>query len=185
MKLLFGALIGLVLLCGEAQARDAFDGITCGGDVAKALTGKTMADETVVAIEGRHKAIGLKDEGADEINDDLGMTAWTICGASYDMLLDRANRIHDVLAFPAHSRAMPEFSGVCQRGGKDLPDTVYAVLDNKKGFDPDPDHHSMSGPPLPAIAAWRVDEKHKRFVAVPVTGLLCPRTGIFTVDGGA
>jgi len=185
MKLFIATVFGLALLCGQAQAKDAFDGIKCGGDIPKALIGKTIPDGTAVKIEEAHKAIGLKDEGADEINDNLQMAAWTICGASYDMLVGNNSHIYDVLAFPAHARPTPEFSGICRRDGKDLPDTIYAVLDNKKGFDPDTSHHSMAGPPLPAIVAWHIDEKKRKFVAVPVAGLLCPRSGIFTVDGGA
>jgi hypothetical protein len=185
MKLLLGALIGLILLSSNAQARDAFDGVKCGGDIPKALVGKTMPDGTAVKIEDAHKAIGLKDEGAEEISDKLQMVGWTICGATYEMLIDNNSHIYDVLAFPAHSRATPEFSGTCQRSGKDIADTIYAVLDNKAGFDPDTTHHSSAGPPLPALAAWRIDEKKRKFVAEPIAGLLCPRWGIFTVDGGS
>jgi hypothetical protein len=184
MKLVLGALLGLILLTGSAQARDPFDAVSCGGDVRKALIGKTMDDGTAKATEDRHKAIGLKDEGADEINDNLQMVAWTICGTSYDFLVTNNGHIHDVVAFPPHSRATPEFGGTCQRNGKDLPYQVYAILDNKKGFDPDPSHHSAAGPPLPALAAWRIDEKARKFVAEPLPGLLCSRWGIFTVDGG-
>jgi hypothetical protein len=184
MKLLFGALIGLILLSGSAQARDAFDAVKCGSDIPKALIGKAMPDGTAVKIEDAHKAIGLKDEGADEINDNLQMVAWTICGVSYDMLISNGGHIYDVLAFPPHARQTPEFSGTCQRNGKDIPGTIYAVLDNKNGFDPDPTHHSAAGPPLPAIAAWRIDETKRKFVAEPIAGLLCSRWGVFTVDGG-
>lgn len=185
MKLFTGILVGLVLLCGSAQAKDAFDGIKCGDDIPKALIGKTLPDGTAIKIEDAHKAIGLKNEGADEVNDNLQMVGWTICAVSYDFLVGNNDHIYDVLAFPAHSRQTPEFSGICRRNGKDLPDSIYAVLDNKKGFDPDPTHHSSAGAPLPAVAAWRIDEKKRKFVAEPVAGLLCPRSGIFTVDGGA
>jgi len=82
MKRVLGALFGLALLCGPAEAKDAFDGIRCGDDVARALIGKTMPDGTAVKIEAAHKAIGLKDEGADEVSDNLQTVAWTICGAS-------------------------------------------------------------------------------------------------------
>jgi len=178
------AVVAAVLFSAPAQARDAFDALRCGSDVHTALVGKTMPDGTAKAIEDRHKAIGLVDEGADEINDSLQMVGWTICGASYDMLIDNNGRIYDVLAFPAHSRQMPEFSGTCKRDGKELSNVIYAVLDNRAGFDPDPSHHSGAGAPLPALAAWRVDEHQRKFVALPAAGLLCPRDGMFTVDGG-
>jgi hypothetical protein len=177
-------MLALLLSAGAAQAGDAFDAVKCGGDVAKALIGKMMPDGTAMKIEDRHKAIGLLDEGAEEVNDKLQMVAWTICGHSYDLLIDNDGHIYDVLAMPAHSRQTPEFGGTCQRGGKDVAGEIYAVLDNRKGFDPDPGHHSAAGPPLPALAAWSVDEKHRKYVAVPVAGLLCPRYGMFTVDGG-
>ncbi len=178
------ALVAGLLLCTGAQARDAFDALRCGADIPKHLVGNAMPTGTVKVTEDRHKAIGLIDEGAEEIDDNLQMVAWTICGASYDLLIDNAGHIYDALAFPAHSRQTPEFSGTYARDGKDLPDTIYAVLDNKAGFDPDPAHHSAAGPPLPALAAWRIDVKHRKFAAVPVAGLLCPRSGLFTVDGG-
>ena len=185
MKIVLGALLGLVLLAGGAQARDAFDAVKCGLDIPKALIGKTMPDGKAVAIEGRHTLIGLKDEGAEEINDNLQMVSWTICGGSFNFLINNNSHIYDVLAFPTHSRQTPEFGGTCTRNGKELPETIYAVLDNKKGFDPDPTHHSAAGPPLPALAAWRIDETKRKFVAVPVAGLLCPRIGIITIDGGS
>jgi len=185
MKRLFGAFVALALLTGGAQAHDAIDAVTTGSEIPKALVGKTMPERTADKHEDAHKAIGLKDEGAEEISDKLQMVSWTICGASYNLLIDNSSHIYDVLAFPPHSRATPEFSGTCQRNGKDIADTIYAVLDNRKGFDPDPTHHSSAGPPLPALAAWRIDERKHKFVAEAVAGLLCPRWGIFTVDGGS
>jgi hypothetical protein len=178
------AVLALLLFASSAEARDAFDAVHCGSDIPKALIGKVMPDGKVVKIEAAHTAIGLVDEGAEEISDKLQMVAWTMCGTSYDLLIDNGGHIYDVLAFPPHSRQTPEFSGTCERDGKDVADEIYAVLDNKAGFDPDPSHHSEQGPPLPALAAWRVDEKHRKFIAVPTEGLLCPRYGMFTVDGG-
>lgn len=184
VKSILGAVAGLILFSGAAQAHDEFDAVRCGKDIPKALLGHVMIDERVVVTEAKHKDLALVDEGADIINDNLQMVSWKICGGDYNMLVDSKNIIRDVLAFPAHGRQTPEFSGICQRGGKDLPDDVYAVLDNKTGFDPNPDHHSGAGAPLPALAAWRVDEKRMKFVAVPSAGMLCPRSGMFTVDGG-
>jgi hypothetical protein len=187
MKIAFGALLGVLLFAGQAQARDAFDAVRCDGDIAKTLIGKAMPLETVVAIEGRHKDLGLVDEGAEEINDHLGMVSWRICGRDFDMLVSDKNIMRDVILFPAHSRATPEFSGICRVGGKDMTDSVYAVLDNKTGFDGNTDHHYAWDDKtlLPALAAWRVDETHAKFVAVSVKGMMCPRSGLFTLDGGA
>ena len=40
---------------------DGFDSVRCGGDVREALLGRTMSNEKIVAIEERHKDLGLKD----------------------------------------------------------------------------------------------------------------------------
>ncbi|MEI9888312.1 MAG: hypothetical protein WDN08_17795 [Rhizomicrobium sp.] len=110
----------------------------------------------------------------------------TMCGREYHILIDKKNVMRDVLLFPAHSRAMPGFGGICRVNGKDQPWGVTAVLDNKAGFDSNPEHHYAvdDKTELAATAAWRVDEKAVRFVAVPVKGMRCPRSGLFTLDGG-
>ncbi|HEY4942509.1 MAG TPA: hypothetical protein VII56_13860 [Rhizomicrobium sp.] len=187
MKFIFGVAAGLLLFSGAAQARDEFDAMHCGGDIPKALIGHVMMDERVVVTEAKHKDIALVDEGAEIINDRLQMVSWRICGGDYNMLVDGKNVIRDVLAFPAHSRATPEFSGLCRVGGKEMTDSVYALLDNRSGFDPNTAHHYApdDGTLLPALAAWRVDEKRAKFVSVPVKGMSCPRSGLFTLDGGA
>ncbi|HXC56605.1 MAG TPA: hypothetical protein VNU97_15005 [Rhizomicrobium sp.] len=187
MKTIFGVVAGLLLFAGQAQARDAFDAIHCGADIPRLLTGKVMSDGTVVEAEARYKALSLLDEGGEIVNDRLNETGWRICGRSYEMLTDDKSVIRDVILFPVHSRAMPAFGGICKIAGKDMADAVDAVLDNRKGFDSNPAHHYAMDDRtlLPALAAWRVDEKHMKFVAVPVTGMMCPRSGLFTADGGA
>jgi hypothetical protein len=37
---------------------------------------------------------------------------------------------------------------------------------------------------LPAVTAWKIDQQHARFVKLSSEGLLCPRSGIYTIDGG-
>jgi hypothetical protein len=37
---------------------------------------------------------------------------------------------------------------------------------------------------LPALSAWKIDEKQKKFVELQTEGLRCSRDGIITVDGG-
>ena len=130
-----------LLFCASAQAREAFDAITCGAAIPKVLIGKTMPNGKVVAIEARHKSIELRDLGADEISDRLQMVEWRICGRDYNILVDRHDIMRDVLPFPDHSRATPEFAGICQIGGKDTAEPVYALLDNKAGFDANSEHH--------------------------------------------
>lgn len=181
-----GILIISLLFCGEAEARDTFDAIKWGADIPKTLIGKTMPDGTAVAIKGRHKTIGLKDLGADEISDRLQMVEWRICGSDYNILIDRNNVMRDVLLFPDHSRSTPEFGGICQINGKDTTQSIIALLDNRADFDANTEHHYSpeDNTYLPALAAWRIDEKRAKFMKLSVTGLRCPRSGINSVDGG-
>ena len=89
------------------------------------------------------------------------------------MLVDRRNIIGDAMPWPAHSRQSPAFSGLCRRGDKELPDVVVGILDAAR-----------AGDPLPALSAWKIDQQHAKFVKISTDGLLCPRSGICTVDGG-
>jgi hypothetical protein len=73
--------------------------------------------------------LGLKRLGADEISDNLTSINWLICGTEYIVLVDRGNIIADAMPWPAHSKQSPAFSGICRRGGKELPDIVVAILD--------------------------------------------------------
>jgi hypothetical protein len=36
---------------------------------------------------------------------------------------------------------------------------------------------------LPVLSAWKIDQKQARFIKASIEGLLCPRNGIYTVDG--
>jgi hypothetical protein len=109
--------------------------------------------------------------GADIISDHLSSVNWLICGTEYILLED--NIVRDVLPFPPHSKQAPAFTGVCQINGKDVPGLIVAVLNYKTGTEP-----------LTANAAWKIDEKRAKFVTMSTDGLLCPRSGIFTIDGG-
>ena len=70
------AILALVfpLFCGSSMCNaDGFDSVRCGSDVRKALLGRTMSNEKIVAIEERHKDLGLKDLGVSEISDRLSV----------------------------------------------------------------------------------------------------------------
>ena len=55
----------LALFCMRSICNaDGFDSVRCGSDVRKALLGRKMSNEKIVAIEERHKDLGLKDLGA-------------------------------------------------------------------------------------------------------------------------
>ena len=157
----------------QAAPADEFEKVMCGGDVPKALIGQRSTNGAVAAAEKKYRFLGLKDLGGDEISDRLSSVTWEICGAEYIMLIERGGMIRDVLAFPAHSKISPAFSGACQYKGKELPGIYVAVLDGIT--------HADS---LPVRFAWKIDQSRVKFVQVPSDGLLCPRSGISTADGG-
>jgi hypothetical protein len=172
-----------VLVSGAAQAQDGFEAVRCGTDVRGALLGKRMSDEPAVQIEKRHADLSLKDLGGDEISDSLNSTSWRICAKEYVVVSDQRGVVRDVLLFPPHSRAAPQFSGTCQANGKMMSVAAIGVLDNRgaKGSS----HYSVQDETLlPATAAWKIDGKTGKFVALPPAGLSCPRNAIVTLDGG-
>lgn len=183
---LFAIVIATMLVsAGAAYAGDAFETVKCGGNIPSALLGKRLSVEPFAAVEARHKDIGLKSLGGDEISDALEDAAFSICGKEYLVLLGAHEKIRDVLAFPAHSRTSPAFTaGNCQRNGKPMQDAVMAVLDNRAAGG-GTSHYSGDDPTLlPALAAWKIDEKSAKFVAISPRGVSCPRGGIITADGG-
>jgi len=162
----------VLLFCGSSICgADGFDLVRCGSDVRKALLGRTMPNEKVVAIEERHKDLGFKDLGGTEISDRLFLVSWQICGEEYALLEDKGV-VRDVLKFPKHSKDSPEFIGSCQLNGHDVPGTAIGVLKNE------------GGEVLPAVIAWKIDDKQKKFVMLQTEGLRCSRDGIITADGG-
>jgi hypothetical protein len=167
-------LLALICLASTPAARaDEFAKLQCGTDIAKALIGQRSVNERVVATEKRYQKLGLKHLGADEISDNLSSVDWVICGTEYTLLVDRRNVIGDALAVPPHSKEAPAFSGICKLKGKELPDVIFAILDGAR-----------AGDPLPVLSAWKIDQPHAKFVKIPTDGLLCPRSGIYTIDGG-
>jgi hypothetical protein len=163
----------LPLFCGRnICAADGFDSVRCGSEVEKALLGRTMSNEKVVVLEAKHKDLGLKDLGGQEISDRLFLISWRICGEEY-ALLEEKDVVRDVLKFPKHSKDSPQFLGSCQLNGHDLPGTVFGVLKEEHGVEM-----------LPAVIAWKIDEKQMKFVKLQTDGLRCSREGIGTVEGG-
>jgi hypothetical protein len=166
-------LVLLPFVCGNADAKDGFEKVQCGSDIPDALIGQRMSDEPSAVVEGRHSTLGLKDLGGYEASDRLFSSSWLICDSEFELILDDHSVVRDALRFPPHSRSSPGFIGRCQVNGKELPATIVAVLDNKAGMEM-----------LAAEAAWKIDEESAKFVKMPTDGLRCPRTGIFSVDGG-
>lgn len=153
---------------------DGFSAIRCGDDVAKALIGKKMSNETVVVLEKRHEDLGLKDLGASEISDRLSCISWLICGSEFMLLQDKST-VSDVLKMPAHSKQSPLFIGTCEMNGKETKTIVVAILDTET---------ENGAPTLPAKIAWKIDEKNGKFVSLAIAGVRCPHSGIITLDGG-
>ncbi len=183
---MFPIVIAIMLVSSSAAyAGDAFEAVKCGSDIPSALVGKRLSVEPFAAVEGRHRDLSLKSLGGDEISDDLNDASFSICGKEYVLLLGAHAKICDVLAFPAHSRTSPAFTaGNCQMNGKPLGDAVMAVLDNRAATG-STSHYSGDDPTLlPATAAWKIDEKSVKFVAISPRGVSCPRGGILTTDGG-
>src|SRR6266478_5111026 len=163
----------IALFCmGSIYGADGFDSVRCGSDVRKALLGHIMSNETIVVLEQRHKDLGLKDVGASEISDRLNVISWRICGEEYVLLEDK-DVVRDILKFPKHSKDSPAFIGSCQLNGHDVPGSAIGVLKNGHGVEM-----------LPAVIAWKIDDKQMKFVKLQTEGLRCSRNGIITADGG-
>ena len=182
MKILRSLLLGffgLSMLAWNCQlspnvsAADLFSKIRCGADIPTALIGGSMTNESAASIEARHKALGLKDLGGSELKGDLFLSSWLICGNEYLLILDKKSIVRDVLQFPQHSKASPEFIGSCRVNGKQLPEDIVAVLDNQAGAEN-----------LSVKLAWKIDPRKAKFVKLITEGMQCPRSGIITADGG-
>ena len=138
----------LALFCTRSICNaDGFDSVHCGSDVRKALLGQKMSNEKIVALEERHKDLGLKDLGGTEISDRIFLISWRICGEEYVLLEDK-DVVRDVLKFPEHSKDSPQFIGSCQLNGHDLLGSAIGVLKNENGVEM-----------LSAMSAWKIDEK--------------------------
>src|SRR5215472_16235892 len=118
-----------------------------------------MSNQKIVVLEERHKDLGLKDLGASEISDRLTVISWRICGEEYALLEDK-DVVRDVLKFPKHSKDSPAFIGSCRLNGTDLPGTAIGALKNQDGVKI-----------LPAISAWKIDDKQMKFVELKTEGL--------------
>jgi len=120
MKTIICLLILLLPLGNTAYASNGFEKVQCGADISKALIGQRTSNERVVAIEARHKALGLKDLGVDIISDHLSSVNWLICGTEYILLED--NIVRDVLPYFEDGRLRPLVDKVF--GFDDLPAAI-------------------------------------------------------------
>jgi hypothetical protein len=165
----------LLLICcgGQALAKDGFERVSCNADIAKALIGHRAANERIVVIEARHKDLGLRDLGSNEGLDTLTTIPWMICGKEFVLLEDNSDpgTIYDAVEVPTPS-ADDVFIGPCELKGKEIKDSVVAVLSWPPGSNPlklrQPETQKV-----PAIAAWRIDEEARKLVKMSADGLLC------------
>ena len=164
----------LLIGCGaQALAKDGFERVSCNADIAKALIGQRAANERIVVIEARHKDLGLKDLGSIESSDNLTTISWLICGKEFVLLEHNGDpsTIYDAVEVTTPS-ADDVFVGPCELNGKEMKDSVVAVLNWPPGSNPlklrEPENQRV-----PAIAAWRIDEKIRKFVKISADGLLC------------
>jgi len=170
---------GLAMLAGSGQlmpnvnAADLFSKVRCGADIPRALTGRVMKNETDASVEARHTDLGLKNLGGSELTGRQFLSTWLICGKEYLLILDKRSVVRDVLQFPEHSKASPEFIGSCRVNDKELPGEIVAVLSNEAGAEN-----------LSARSAWKIDARKAKFVKLATEGMQCPRSGIITADGG-
>ena len=173
MKKFAYVLAAIYFACGQAAFADEFQNLQCGSDIPKAMIGKRSSNGPVAELEKKYRALNLKNLGGDEISDSLSSANFLICGSEYIELIDRKGVVRDALAFPSHSKAAPAFTAICQINGKDLPDLFVGVMDG-----------SAAGDLLPVKTAWKIDQRQAKFVPMSGEGMLCPRSGIITVDGG-
>ena len=157
----------------NVAAADLFSKVQCGADIPKALIGGVMTKESDADVEARHKALGLKDLGGSELTGDRFLSSWLICGNEYQLILDKKSMVQDVLQFPEHSKASPEFIGACRVNGKEQPGEIIAVLNNQDGAEN-----------LSVKSAWKIDPRKSKFIKLGTEGMECPRSGIITADGG-
>ncbi len=173
MKIFVLILAAILSALGQVASADEFQKVRCDSDIPKALSGQRASSEPVIVLEKRNSALGLKDLGADEISDRLSSVNWQICGAEFIVLIDHGGLVRDVLPLPEHSKRAPAFAGFCRAKGRELPDIIVAILDGAPATDD-----------LPAQVAWKIDQERAKFVKTPVEDLVCPRSGLYTVDGG-
>jgi len=173
MRKLACLLASIWLVCGAPARADEFKNVKCGADIPKALIGQHSSNERIVVTEAKYRSLGLKHLGADETSDQLSSINWQICGSEYIMLVERKGLIRDVIPFPPHSKKSPAFSSYCELNGKKLPDIFVGVLNAE-----------VKGDQLPALSVWKIDLNAAKFVKASTDGLRCPRSAIYTVDGG-
>jgi hypothetical protein len=162
---MFRSLFALALLLPFGLAYSApqgFSDLTCDSDIEKAMSGRTLPNGAVAAIEASHKDIGLKDLGGYEVADGIFLGAWRICGNQY-MFLEHGSRVKAVLKIPDQFKSFDEVF-ICSPVGGSPKGTIVAVPTT-----------TQSKTTIRPQLAWRVDEKKVTFVPITTGPLECQR----------
>jgi hypothetical protein len=101
-------------ILANVSAADLFSKVRCDTDIPKALIGGLMSNEKDVTVEARHKALGLKDLGGSEMTGGFIPVIMAHLRKRIPVDLDKKSIVRDVLQFPQHSKASPEFIGSCR-----------------------------------------------------------------------
>lgn len=176
-------IVSMIVIGRAAHAQDAFEGVRCNADIPKAIVGKVLENGRVVVTESKHRDIQLKAKGGSPISDTLFLSGWTMCGKEYQLLNDNGDVIRDALHF-VHSRRNPGFIGTCETAGRKMSEEILAVLNIPVPAVAGQHYASDDTTLVPAISAWRIDKTRAQFVKISVEQLRCPRSGIWTEDGG-
>jgi hypothetical protein len=178
------AMIVFMIIVGRAaHAQDAFAGVRCNADIPKTIVGKVLENERVVVTESKHRDIQLKNTGGTEISNTLFLSGWAMCGKDYQLLQDNGDVIRDALPF-VHSISNPAFLGTCEIAGRKMSEEILAVLNIPVPAAAGRHYAPNDTTLVPAISAWRIDKTRAQFVKISVGQLRCPRSGIWTEDGG-
>ena len=158
-KLFLTAILLAPILALAQTPQKSFDGLSCQSNIEQELQGRQMPNEPVSNTEARYKSLGLKDNGADEIRDQLNAVIWRICGDQY-VLLQKKDRVQAVLKVPQQYRNSGDLINCVAQDKAKL--GYYLAVPAK-------------GRPGSAQAAWMLDEKNLKFVAADPAKLECER----------
>jgi len=153
ISFLFLSLLSNTLLCSG----DEFDKVQCNSDIPKAMLGRYSPNSKVVEIERRHKDIGLKALGADDLgtdNEQFSTVYWMICGNRF-ITIDADNHIRGVMQLAPKINDASEYTGKCKSNNEEIPEFVFALIENKV-----------------IRNAWKIDKK-KGFIKLDTKELEC------------
>ena len=107
-------------------------------DIAKALIGQRVSNERIVVLEARHKDLQLKDLGATDGSGGVTTISWSICGRVFVLLEQDSDpaTVYDAIEAQTPSADDLLLAGSCKLNGKEMNDSVTAVLNWPPGSNP-------------------------------------------------